>query len=108
VEALPAELGGVADLVTVHFPWGSLLRGLLAADREIMAGVTRLMRPGAVLSLLVSAVARDGGVRVEPIRDDTLHCVVDTYRNHGVDRHRSTKVIADDFTATHSTWGPAA
>jgi 16S rRNA (adenine(1408)-N(1))-methyltransferase len=105
VEAIPEELGGVADLVTVHFPWGSLLRGLLAADRAIMAGVTRLMRPGAVLLLLVSAEARDGGVGVEPIRDDTLHRVADAYRNHGLTVNKARTATADDVTATHSTWG---
>jgi len=104
VEALPAELGGVADLVTAHFPWGSLLRGLLAADRAMMAGVTRLMRPGAVLSLVVSAVARDGGVGVEPICDDTLHRVADAYRNHGLTVIEARKATAEDVTATHSTW----
>jgi 16S rRNA (adenine(1408)-N(1))-methyltransferase len=29
----PAELEGVADLVTVHFPWGSLLRGCSVPTR---------------------------------------------------------------------------
>jgi 16S rRNA (adenine(1408)-N(1))-methyltransferase len=46
-EALPPELDGLADTVTVHFPWGSLLRGLLRADPAVMTGLTRLMRPGA-------------------------------------------------------------
>jgi Methyltransferase domain len=37
-EALPPELDGVADLVTIQFPWGSLLKGLLDADPRVMAG----------------------------------------------------------------------
>ena len=32
IGALPRELDGLADVVTVHFPWGSLLRGLLGAE----------------------------------------------------------------------------
>jgi 16S rRNA (adenine(1408)-N(1))-methyltransferase len=35
-EALPPELDGLADLVTVHFPWASLLRGLLTADPAVL------------------------------------------------------------------------
>ena len=50
VEATPAELDGVADLVTVHFPWGSLLRGLLGADPAIMSSLTRVLRPSATCS----------------------------------------------------------
>ena len=61
VEALPAELEGVADLVTVHFPWGSLLRGLLGADPATMSSLTRVLRPGANLQLLVSSTVRDRG-----------------------------------------------
>ncbi len=105
VEALPAELDGVADLVTAHFPRGSLLRGLLAAEQATMAAVTRLMRPGAILSLLVSATARDGGVGVEPIQDHTLHRVADAYRNHGLTVTEVRVATAHDVTATHSTWG---
>lgn len=82
-----------------------MLRGLLAADQAIMAAVTRLMRPGAILSLLVSATARDGGVGVEPIGDHTLHRIADAYRNHRLTVIKARKATADDITATHSTWG---
>jgi 16S rRNA (adenine(1408)-N(1))-methyltransferase len=58
-EALPAELDGVADLVTVQFPWGSLLRGLLAADPRVMGGLAGLLGPGGALRLLVSSTDRD-------------------------------------------------
>src|SRR4051794_7968103 len=36
VEALPAELIGLAALVRVNFPWGSLMRGLLVPDIAIL------------------------------------------------------------------------
>ncbi|MGH2455149.1 MAG: class I SAM-dependent methyltransferase, partial [Candidatus Limnocylindria bacterium] len=65
VAALPPELGGLADLLTIHFPWGSLLRAAVAAD----ASLVRLLRPGGTLRLLVSAASRDatGGLeRLEP------------------------------------------
>ena len=71
-EALPAGLDGLADRVTVHFPWGSLLRGLLAADPAVLGGLARVLRPGATLSMLVSATDRDRSARVTPIREPDL------------------------------------
>ena len=59
VEALPAGLTGLADLVTVRFPWGSLLRGVLGVDSGVAASIARLVAPGGHLELTLSLVARD-------------------------------------------------
>jgi 16S rRNA (adenine(1408)-N(1))-methyltransferase len=82
-----------------------LLRGLLTADQATMDGVTRLMRPGAVLSLLVSVAARDGGVGVQPIWDGTLHRLAEAYDNHGLTVTQARLATVADVTAAHSTWG---
>ena len=39
-EAPPPALAGIAGLVTVRFPWGSLLRGCLGEDTAV-AGARR-------------------------------------------------------------------
>ena len=54
-ERMPAELDGCADRVTVLFPWGSLLRGIVEADPQVLAGISRLARPGATLDVLLNA-----------------------------------------------------
>ena len=59
VETLPAGLTGLADLVTVHFPWGSLLRGVLGVDSGVAASIARLVAPGGRLEITLSLVARD-------------------------------------------------
>ena len=59
-EALPAELDGLADMLTVQFPWGSLLRGLLEADPSIVSGIARLLKPGATATLLLSVTSATG------------------------------------------------
>lgn len=66
-EAAPAELAGIAHLVTVRFPWASLLRGCVGLDPAVAAGVASLVRPGGSLELLLAPSARDGldGVPVE-------------------------------------------
>jgi 16S rRNA (adenine(1408)-N(1))-methyltransferase len=73
--ALPDELAGLATRITINFPWGSLLRGLLAGDARLLAGLRAIARPpsGAVLDIKLndSALAAvgwtltDGGVRIE-------------------------------------------
>lgn len=55
--ALPATLARVADAITVAFPWGSLLRGLLNGDPGLLAGLRALGRPGATISVSVNGGA---------------------------------------------------
>ena len=104
-EALPPELDGLADLVAVYFPWGSLLRGLLDADPALMTGLTRVMRPGAVLSMLLSATVRDRGAGVEPIQERTLHALTERYGRYGLDLIEVRPATPADVAASHSTWG---
>lgn len=44
---LPQELTGLISHVTINFPWGSLLQGLLAADRALMEQLAAVSHPGA-------------------------------------------------------------
>ena len=104
-EALPKELDGLADLVTVNFPWGSLLRGLLEADPAVMTGLTRVMRPGAALAVLLSSTDRDRGAGVEPIQESTLKAVADAYLRYGLVVTGLRPATAADVAAAHSTWG---
>jgi 16S rRNA (adenine(1408)-N(1))-methyltransferase len=54
---LPAELERLATCLTVNFPWGSLLRGLVDGDRGLLDGLRRLGRTGASLEVTVNAGA---------------------------------------------------
>jgi 16S rRNA (adenine(1408)-N(1))-methyltransferase len=104
-EALPAELDGLADLVTVHFPWGSLLRGLLGAHPQVMGGLTRVMRPGASLSLLLSSTERDSGAGVAPIRQPALPDLAAAYAGWGLAVTEARPATPADVVAAHSSWG---
>lgn len=44
--ALPADLAGVATRLTINFPWGSLLGGLLSADGGFHGRLRTLAGPG--------------------------------------------------------------
>ncbi len=55
--ALPDELPRVATRVTVNFPWGSLLRGLLAGHPGLLAGLGAIARGGTSLEIRLNAGA---------------------------------------------------
>ncbi len=103
VEQLPAELAGLASLVTVHFPWGSLLRAAVGEDTAGAAGIARLVAPGGRLRLLVSAAERDanggGVVDLDP------GAVAVAYRELGMEVCTCRPASAADLAAAHSTWG---
>ncbi len=65
-EELPAELSGPATLVTINFPWGSLLRGLVVGQDSLLRGLCRLLRPGGRLEVRLNGGAlAEAGLSLE-------------------------------------------
>ena len=59
-EALPPELDGLADVITINFPWGSLMSGLIRGDARLLGSIARAARRGAALDIyLNTAVFQD-------------------------------------------------
>jgi 16S rRNA (adenine(1408)-N(1))-methyltransferase len=56
-ERLPDELRGIAAAVTVNFPWGSLLTGLLGDHSAVMAGLLAVSQADAAVTLRLNAGA---------------------------------------------------
>jgi 16S rRNA (adenine(1408)-N(1))-methyltransferase len=103
-EAPPAVLSGAAGLVTVQFPWGSLLRGCVGADGAISAGVAGLVAPGGTLELLLAPSARDGldGVPTEvPALVDAANAV---FAGHGLVPVLARAATNAEVLASGSTW----
>ena len=59
VERLPEELAGLADRMTVNFPWGSLLRAVAAPHTARLTSIAALGRPGAAFTLLANMATFD-------------------------------------------------
>jgi 16S rRNA (adenine(1408)-N(1))-methyltransferase len=61
-EALPLELSGLATHITVNFPWGSLLTGLLESGSNVIASLRLIAQPGAILEIRLnsSALLKEG------------------------------------------------
>lgn len=41
-QSLPCELNGLISHISINFPWGSLLNGLLTAETSLMRGLERI------------------------------------------------------------------
>jgi 16S rRNA (adenine(1408)-N(1))-methyltransferase len=103
-EAPPPELLGIADELTINFPWGSLLRGALALDRTAAAGVAGLLRPGACLTVFVSITDRDGldvAAFEGPVAADALAI---RWAAHGIRLEDVRPASIDELAATRSSW----
>ena len=61
-QALPAELHGLATRITINFPWGSLLEGLLEGHAGLLGGLAAAAQPGAALEIRLNggALAEQG------------------------------------------------
>jgi 16S rRNA (adenine(1408)-N(1))-methyltransferase len=98
---LPPELAGLADAITINFPWGTLLMGLLAEDSPLLAQLARMARPGATLEVRLNggALAEAGwtlGAGSQQVR-----------RLAGLAGFRlatAHELVADDLRAFQSTW----
>jgi len=54
---LPRALDGWATHITINFPWGSLLGGLLAGEALLLERIAAVAQPGALLELRLNAGA---------------------------------------------------
>ena len=56
-QVLPEELNGLASHVTINFPWGSLLEGLLSENNALMGRLKTVTRPCARLDIHLNGEA---------------------------------------------------
>ena len=53
VENLPEELNETADEIHIHFPWGSLLRAVLAGDENVLRALRRIAAPECLVEIII-------------------------------------------------------
>ena len=99
-EALPDDLIGVADRVTISFPWGSLLRAVVTADTNAMRRIVAVTRPGAHLTAVWSLTPRDGAV-ADAIDQREL---VRGFALIGLEVVELRTASTDEVAATYSSW----
>ena len=103
-ESLPPELAGRASLVTVRFPWGSLLRGCLGLDDAVAAGLAGLVARRGMLELLLAPADRDGLAGVPTDADEIVRAGVAAFERHGLVPALGRAATPAEVTATGSSW----
>jgi 16S rRNA (adenine(1408)-N(1))-methyltransferase len=104
-ERPPGELCGRADEVTILFPWGSLLRGVLALDPGAAAGIAGLLAPGGRVRALVSVTDRDeANAGLAPLRAADRDGLAKRWAAFGLRLTAFEPATAADIHATGSTW----
>ena len=98
-ERPPEPLHGIAGSLTVNFPWGSQLRGLLGEDDAVLAGVARLMAAGAGGVVMLSVVPRDGMPPVPPRASLAV-----AYERHGLELVEMRPATPEEVAASGSSW----
>lgn len=103
-ESLPTELTGIVDAATVHFPWGSLLHGLLRADPAILDNVARIMRGGATLTVLLSVTEHDHIDGIHVFDEGIVAALASAYAALGLALEECRPATIDDLDRSHSSW----
>ncbi len=103
-ELLPHELDGLAHSVTIHFPWGSLLRGLLSADAAMLGGLACVTQPDAAVTALLSVTTRDHINGLDSLDAGTFERRAADYAAHGLTLVEARPATADDLARSHSSW----
>ena len=110
-ETLPAVLSSKASLVSVNYPWGSLLRTLVLPDPDGMRALVGLLKQaGRLIALLNASVTddRDYGERLglPPLEDAHVdERLVPGWQESGLEEVSWHRLEPDEEPSHHTTWG---
>jgi 16S rRNA (adenine(1408)-N(1))-methyltransferase len=109
-EDLPEEFDGVADEIHVHFPWGSLLRGVATGDAAVLRSLRKAAADGCMLELIIgidperdrAEVERLGLPELTPV---VLHTyLIPRYREAGFEFVESRSLSQREWAELESSW----
>lgn len=111
VEGLPPELACTATLVTVVFPWQSLLRGVLLPEPAVLAAIAGLATPEGRFELILcydpqhdqAALAGASLARLDEAYIDAV--LTPAYAAAGIAIDGRRRLEPDEALALPSTWG---
>ena len=96
---------GLADLVTVLLPWGSLLRGVLGRDDAVAAGLATLLGPTGTLEAIFTMSATDAAVTGSDAgAGPDVEAIRATFGRAGLEVASVRPATPDELLASGSTW----
>ena len=111
VERLPPELAGMAALIRINFPWGSLLRSLLQPDLAVLRSIAAIAAAGGGFEIVFSYhPEHDTNAFIgDPLPALTSQYVegilVPAYRAAGLQVTEHRRLSQDEALAIPSSWG---
>jgi 16S rRNA (adenine(1408)-N(1))-methyltransferase len=99
-----SPLAGRADLLTVTFPWGSLLRGLVGLDPATLAGAAALLRGAGRLEVLASVVPSDRVPGLDCLDDGAATAIREAWRAAGLELTSMRPATPAEIGASGSSW----
>jgi 16S rRNA (adenine(1408)-N(1))-methyltransferase len=100
-QTLPPELNGLAARITINFPWGSLLQGLLIEETGLLTGLFRLAQPNAALTLCLNGGAlREADWELEA----GTHRIREVLMDNGFKVQLPYTMSAHDLRSYPTTW----
>jgi 16S rRNA (adenine(1408)-N(1))-methyltransferase len=97
-------LAGRVDLVTVTFPWGSLLRGVLGLEPAVLAGVAALVAPSGRVEVLASVVPSDQIDGVATLDAGWEPAIRSAWAGVGLELAPMRPATAVEIVASRSSW----
>jgi 16S rRNA (adenine(1408)-N(1))-methyltransferase len=110
VEDLPQDLRGVASLVRVNFPWGSLLRGLVLPEAAVLQALAGLGGADARFEFVISYdpehdIAGLAGETLPPLSEARIDDVLaPPYASAGLEIGQRRQMSLDEAIVLPSTW----
>lgn len=105
VEGIPGgPLDGAADLVTVTFPWGSLLRGVLGLDAAALDGIAAALGPDGRLEVLTSVVPSDRVAGLPALSAATEPAIREAWTAAGLSLDEFRGATDAEIRASGSSW----
>jgi 16S rRNA (adenine(1408)-N(1))-methyltransferase len=110
IERPPEELRGVADEIFVTLPWGSLMRGIILAEPQVLDALASFGAPGARLRIVLNTRIFDEPVPIEArdLPDMTPDYARDTlapaFERAGMRVERADWMDADEVASLGTTW----
>jgi predicted RNA methylase len=110
VEKLPEELDGLAALLRINFPWGSLLYSLLTPDPATLKALAKLVPAGRFEIVFSYDPEHDTGAFAHaPLRPLDEACITNVllpaYADAGLQVTEHRRLTQDEALAIPSTWG---
>jgi 16S rRNA (adenine(1408)-N(1))-methyltransferase len=110
IEQPPAELRGVADEIFVTLPWGSLMRGVILGDAQVLGAIASFGVPGARVRIVLNTRIFDEPVPIEvrelpEVTPDFVHdTLTPAFEAAGMRIERADWMDADEVATLGTTW----